>query len=178
LHLYPTGNIRVTSSGGSLARFRQGALWLCQMALSMAPTSCPRPVTMTAPPVASIRTAAVRFRACSADSSLGRQGWCGHRGGVFSARRTSARRAAGAWGPNTACNWSRWADHAELVRGNRHRHRHGRVRLAWQAQGLWLLAEPASSPFSGPGTRAGLPNGNVLARLLRASQSVRMEPGD
>jgi hypothetical protein len=80
--LYPTGNIRVTSSGGSLARFRQGALWLCHMALSIAPTSCPPPVTMTGPPVASIRTAAVRFRACSADSSLCRQGLCGHRGGA------------------------------------------------------------------------------------------------
>ena len=48
------------------------------------------------------------------------------------------------------------------------------VRLAWPAQGLWLLVDPASSPFSSLRTRAGLPHGNALARLLRASQSVRM----
>lgn len=48
------------------------------------------------------------------------------------------------------------------------------ARLAWPAQGLWLLVDPASSPYSSTGTRAGLPDGNVLARLVRASQSVRM----
>ncbi len=48
------------------------------------------------------------------------------------------------------------------------------VRLAWPAQRIWLLANPASPPFSSPGTRAGLPNGNVLARLVKASQSIRM----
>jgi hypothetical protein len=46
--------------------------------------------------------------------------------------------------------------------------------LAWPAHGLWLLVHPASSPFSGPGIRAGLPDGNVLAQLVRASHNVRM----
>jgi hypothetical protein len=48
------------------------------------------------------------------------------------------------------------------------------VGLAWPAHGLWLLVNPATSPFSGPGITADLPDGNVLARLVRASQSVRM----
>ena len=48
------------------------------------------------------------------------------------------------------------------------------VRLAWQAQGLWLLVAPASPPFSSTGIKAGLPDGDMLARLVRASQSIRM----
>jgi hypothetical protein len=48
------------------------------------------------------------------------------------------------------------------------------VRLAWPAQGLWLLVYPASSPFSSPGTTAGLPNSNIQAQLVKASQRIRM----
>jgi hypothetical protein len=48
------------------------------------------------------------------------------------------------------------------------------VGLAWPAHGLWLLVAPASSTFSSTGTRPGLPEGNMLAQMVRASQSIRM----
>jgi hypothetical protein len=48
------------------------------------------------------------------------------------------------------------------------------TRVAWPVHGLWLLVKPALSPYASLRTGADLPNGNVLTRLVRASQSVRV----
>jgi hypothetical protein len=48
------------------------------------------------------------------------------------------------------------------------------VQLGWTVDGLWLSADPASSPYAGKHARAGLPDSSVLTRLIRASKSTRL----